>query len=288
MKRILFLLSSLFLQQQSFSAEYTVDDSLKVVRMLLEGAKQPSTENMVLFYAKQFADVLYGAATLEKSATEELVVNLHRLDCTTFVETVLALAYTTCNGSDGWDDFLFWLQTLRYQNGIRNGYASRNHYFSQWIQNNELLELVHESGGPTFSGVQKLDLSYMSMNPEKYPRLKEEPELVASIRKSEEIYKGKIVRYIPTDSLNVMHNLQREISDGDILAFVTNKKGLDVSHLGFAVWDNEGKLHLLHASSLRKKVTFETITLYSYLKKMPSCLGLRVIRPLCKENKNIK
>ena len=71
-----------------------------------------------------------------------------------------------------------------------------------------------------------------------------------------------------------------EIHDGDILAIVTSKKGLDVSHLGFAVWSEDGKLHMLHASSLHGKVLLESITLYEYLKRQSSCMGVRVIRPM--------
>ena len=67
------------------------------------------------------------------------------------------------------------------------------------------------------------------------------------------------------------------IHDGDILAIVTRKKGLDTSHLGFAVWQ-KGCLHLLNASSIHKKVVLEPMTLSEYMKKHPSQLGVRVVR----------
>ena len=55
------------------------------------------------------------------------------------------------------------------------------------------------------------------------------------------------------------------------------KKGLDTSHLGFAVW-KEGRLHLLNASSIHKKVVLEPMTLRQYMQKHPSQLGVRVVR----------
>ena len=68
------------------------------------------------------------------------------------------------------------------------------------------------------------------------------------------------------------------VQDGDILALVTNKSGLDVSHVGFAEWGKDGKLYLLDASSIHKKVVLESITLYQYAQQHPSMLGIRVIR----------
>jgi hypothetical protein len=71
--------------------------------------------------------------------------------------------------------------------------------------------------------------------------------------------------------------LRQTIHDGDIIAITCNKKGLDIAHLGFAVWKKNG-LHLLNASQLRKKVVEEPMTLYRYLQKHPSHTGIRIIR----------
>ena len=69
-----------------------------------------------------------------------------------------------------------------------------------------------------------------------------------------------------------------DIRDGDIIAITTSKAGLDVSHVGFAVWGKDGRLHLLNASSIHKKVILEPMTLYQYMQKHPSQTGIRVIR----------
>lgn len=284
--RILALLFCMLLWQQSFSAIYTPMDSLKVVRLLAAGAKQASNENLIMYYAKQFINTPYVPATLEINETEELVVNLRQLDCTTFVEVVVALAFTTWSGTSEWCDFLHWLQTIRYQKGVREGYVSRNHYFSQWILSNAALGLVCEREGEVFTGKQILCLDYMSSHPEKYAKLKHDSLAVKVIREKEQELFGKEVHYISKHSLNALQEEMEYIKNGDILAIVTNKKGLDVSHVGFAVWDNRNQLHLLHASSIHKKVVLDSLTMFAYLNKHSSRLGLRVIRPQYKEQKH--
>ena len=71
--------------------------------------------------------------------------------------------------------------------------------------------------------------------------------------------------------------LRKAVSDGDIIAITCNKPGLDIAHLGFAVWQKDG-LHLLNASQIHKKVVQEPMTLYQYLQKHPSHTGIRIIR----------
>ena len=73
---------------------YNRADSIKVVDLLKKNVDgQP-----ILFYAKQFINVPYVASTLEVSDPEQLVVNLHALDCTTLVETAAALTLTKWQG----------------------------------------------------------------------------------------------------------------------------------------------------------------------------------------------
>ena len=67
------------------------------------------------------------------------------------------------------------------------------------------------------------------------------------------------------------------IKDGDIIAIITSKSGLDTSHIGIAVWHSDG-LHLLNASQIRKNVVEEPMTLHDYMKKHSAQIGIRVIR----------
>ena len=73
--------------------------------------------------------------------------------------------------------------------------------------------------------------------------------------------------------------LRKTVHDGDIIAIVTVKKGLEISHIGIAAWHKDG-LHMLNASSLYHKVVEDHNLLRTYLSKQTSALGIRIARPL--------
>lgn len=270
----LVLCSSAFSQ----SSIHSERDSLKVVRLLEQGRRE-ATAPLHLWYARQLIGTPYVGQTLEVNKREKLVVNLRELDCTTFVETALALAMTHQQESMRFEDYCRNLQTIRYCNGRLDGYASRNHYFTQWITSNEGLGIVHERELPMrISRPQKLDLHYMSQHPQSYPMLKDDTKAQAKIRLYERESDGRTVKYIPRDQLNQPRSSALGVvHDGDILAIVTKKDGLDTSHIGFAVWGKDGRLHLLNASQIHKRVVEEPMTLYEYMGKHPSQLGIRVV-----------
>lgn len=110
-----------------------VDAKLKEIPTLL----QPDFGATMVAVGKTFLKTPYVAKTLEIGDTETLVVNLQGLDCTTFVENVLAFSLMGRNKKDNFDDFTKNLETVRYKDGKLNGYASRLHYFTEWIANNE-------------------------------------------------------------------------------------------------------------------------------------------------------
>ena len=274
-----------FGQSTTDKVSYTREDSLCVVKLLELGAKalpqKVSGEgSLTLFYAKQLMNRPYVAHTLEiKDKEEHLAINLQSLDCTTLVENVCALALTTSQGSKRWQDFLSWLRKLRYDEGKIDGYKSRNHYFSQWIQSGTKLGLVQEVvPSVSISVPMKLNLNYMSTHPESYPLLKVNMEERKLIREMEKRASGATIRYIPKERVGDSKKVLNCIHEGDIIAITTKKAGLDVSHVGFAVWGEDGKLHLLNASSIHKKVVLEPMTLFDYMQKHSSQTGIRVIR----------
>ncbi len=270
---------------QTLGAMYDPEDSIMVEQLLQKAQDLPRHENVILFFGKQFVGLPYGAATLEKSDTERLIINLKQLDCTTFVETVTALTLCHRNKKHRFADYCQALKTIRYQGGVLNQYPSRNHYFSTWIESNERLGIVSEIGPEghskisPFTAVQKLKIDFMTKHAELYPALVNHPEFLSPIAATEKSLTGRTIRYIPKQALGgPKYLLGKAIHDGDILALVTQKDGLDVSHLGFAVWMSDGKLHLLHASSLRHKVIFDDLTLKDYQLKQHTQTGVRVIR----------
>ena len=58
---------------------------------------------------------------------------------------------------------------------------------------------------------------------------------------------------------------------------VTNIKGLDVSHLGIVIKENN-ELYFINASMGGKKVQLEKNTFADYLDRVKSCIGVRVFR----------
>ena len=95
--------------------------------------------------------------------------------------------------------------------------------------------------------------------------------MISQMIEIERKWKNVPVSYIPKTSLNVSSE-ELDIKNGDIIAITTNIKGLDVVHTGFACWV-DGKLHLLHASSVMKKVILDSQTLFEYSKNKKAHTG---------------
>ena len=271
----LFFLASLPLLAKP---QYTSADSAKVVKLLLAGKQQKDKQNLVLFFARKFLGVPYVASTLENNADERLVINLRQLDCTTFVENVLTLTLCTQNGKTTFADFCDQLRKIRYRNG-KVGYPTRLHYFSEWILDNARMGYVEETQtpNPPFSAVQTLQINFMSTHVDNYPMLVRTPAFVKPIAQMENELCGKTCRYIPKAGILNNAACKQAVKDGNILALVTSRAGLDTSHVGFAVWKKDG-LHLFHASSLQKKVVEDKSLLRNYMKKQKSQLGIRVVK----------
>ena len=276
MKRLfIYIIGIMFVQGVMAQTTYQRADSLKICQLL----SQANRETSVLWFARQFLNVPYVAHTLEVNDEERLVVNTRQLDCTTFVETVTALKLCAQQGKRGFDDYQQILQTLRYRQGRLAGYPSRLHYFTDWIRDKVAMRLVDDiqQPNPPFTAVQTVYVDYMSTHPTAYKALKANAALIPEIRAQEQSLTGLKVRYIPKRMVRNKTLLRKAVKDGDILAITCNKKGLEIAHLGFAVWRNDG-LHLLNASMIHKKVVEEPMSLYQYLQKHKSHTGIRVVR----------
>lgn len=262
---------------------YTAADSAEVVSLLaaeVEGASD------VLFYARHFIGRPYVAATLEVCDPEQLVVNLRELDCTTLVETVLALTMTKRQHATTFAAYCDNLRRLRYRDGVMNGYLSRLHYFTWWMHDNVRLGLLADvaQGQPHATAPITVRDSYMSAHPTAYKFLAAHPEWVDSIAAMERAENGADGYYIPEQFTALPASKLTEIKDGDLLAIVTTKAGLDYSHLGFAAWGRDGRLHLLNASSVYHRVVEDTVTLHDYLARRKTSVGIRPLR-LCNNRK---
>ena len=252
-------------------------DSIKVEKWLKEAFALSNDSCRTLHFAKQMLGVPYVAGTLDGNEEEQLVVRTDALDCTTFVETVLALCIADKRDKRDFEGFKKALMQVRYRDGNLNGYASRLHYFSDWIRNNEQMGFVMECTSETTCAQPKeLWLDFMTTHVESYQPMMKKPSLLAGIASVEKKWQGVQVSYIPKEMLNLSPE-KLKIKNGDILAITTDIKGLDVVHVGFAFW-KEGKLHLLHASSSAKKVIEDSKSLYEYSKNKKAHTGVRAIR----------
>ena len=253
-------------------------DSTFVVTALAEARSLPRTTNFPLHFARKFIGQPYVAYTLEVNDEERLVVNTRQLDCTTLVENVTALTLCVYRNLYTWRDFQNALVEMRYRDGRLDGYTSRLHYFTDWIDDNTHKKIVTEvqAPNPPFTAVQTIAVSYMSSHPTAYKALKAHPEMVPVIAAQEDSLNGRQYRYIPKADVRDTKAMRCAIHDGDIIAITCSKPGLDIAHLGFAVWRNDG-LHLLNASMLHKQVIEEPMTLGQYLSKHPSHTGIRIV-----------
>ena len=230
----------------------------------------------VIGVAQSYLGTPYVAGTLEVEGEERLIIKEDGVDCTTFVELSVARWLTERSDSLTFEQQV---QALRYRGGVIDGYLSRLHYFTDWVNENARRGVWHEvglEGEDPMWVTDTLTLSFMSKHPQSYPYLKKNAWAVDSIKVIEQRYTRYPIHYIGKEFLNLGPK-ELPIFDGDILALVTTIEGLDVTHLGFAVWKGD-TLHLMHASTKQGKVVIDEQPLYDYLKNRKSCPGIRVVR----------
>lgn len=282
MRNLLFFIISLLpCLAEAQSVEYTKTDSIKVMQLLNNAPRKSSANEYMIHFGKALQGVPYVGKTLENNTTEKLVVNLRELDCTTFTENVLALSLCMRDGKKSFEAFTDYLRRIRYDKGYVS-YPSRLHYFTSWIDANSKQDFAAEviAEQAPFTATKTLNVNFMSQHADLYPALVRDKAIVDSIRITEKALTGKSFRYIPKSALNQHSLLKKYIQTGDIIVIITNKEGLDTSHIGIASWHSDGTLHLLNASQIHKKVIDEPMTLYRYMQKHPSQIGIRVVSPL--------
>ncbi|NWF91627.1 MAG: DUF1460 domain-containing protein [Syntrophaceae bacterium] len=251
-----------------------------------------------------FLGTPYVAGTLESKDDEQVTVNLRGFDCVTFVENVVALTWLTephlqslrhptslpsggtsrpgvGGPSAGWvrsgersfEDFRHLIEKVRYRGGRLQGYSSRLHYFSDWIFDNQkkgvVRDVTRKIGGRPF----RKEIHFMTSNQDLYPQLKKGAELrkMGSVEKA---ITRRSLFFIPKEDVR---HLEDRIRDGDLIAITTNRKGLDIQHVGLAA-RVKNRVHLLHASSREGKVLLSKETLQRYLMKSRARSGIMVAR----------
>jgi hypothetical protein len=227
----------------------------------------------------------YVAFTLEEylkaggsaTDTEPLYLSLTRFDCVSLVESCLAIARVADDGGvPTWQSFGREMERMRYRDGVRRNYASRLHYFSEWITDGARRGLLRDLGGELGGVPDTRPLRFMTEHRSSYPGLANE-ESFRAIAAMERSLDG-------TPRLVVSTNRIPEVSDriqsGDVLAFATSIPGLDVSHAAFAYRDTAGVLRELHAPLSGGSVEVTRATLPEYVAGIRRSTGILVARPL--------
>jgi Protein of unknown function (DUF1460). len=232
--------------------------------------------NPMLSNALLFLDTPYTPNTLEVNNIEELVVNADEVDCTTFVEYVLAMSLCDEQGDDMMEsDFATNLEKIRYRNGKIDGYTSRLHYITEWISDNVKKGIIEDITASKSKEIIPVFVNYMSTHPESYRQLTDSAQNISKMAQIEKQISGQKVHYV--SKINLPRDGFPWIKNGDIIAFTTGTPGLDISHMGIAIY-LKGNLHLIHASSRDKKVIVDQVALYKQLDRDKNVTGIRVLR----------
>jgi hypothetical protein len=231
--------------------------------------------DLVTGIALCFLGAPYKEATLDGQGKEKLIVNLRQFDCFTFVESMLALARWFASGKKSPREYPRQLKLIRYRQGVISGYASRLHYFTDWLRDNEKKKIIKNVTRTLGGSTRRKKINFMTTNSGLYPALKNKSNYQQMLTAEKNISH----RNITIIEKNKVSARIKNIQTGDIIAFATDVEGLDVAHVGFAL--RQGKnLYLLHSSSKEGAVVISKTTLAAYLKSNKKYTGIIVARPV--------
>lgn len=234
-----------------------------------------STAEIIIAAAKYLLGTPYVASTLEE-VPERLIINLHQTDCILFAESCLGFAITVKSKNPTFSHFREVIKSLRYRDGIVNGYTSRIHYTSEWMAQAFEKGYLTDMSKLWCNAIAPNKFAYMSRNPEKYKQLAGNKNNVDKIKAIENRLNGEIFYYIPKERVeSILPNLQ----SGDIVGFNTTTEGIDISHVGIIYVEN-GRVGFIHASYTEKKVVIEKRTLLEYINSFSTNNGIRIARPI--------
>jgi hypothetical protein len=227
----------------------------------------------------------YEANTLEAylhagasgTTKEPLTLSLTRFDCVTLVEACLATARVArAGGVPVWEQFAQEVERMRYRDATRGAYATRLHYFSEWIADGERRGLLRDLGR-SLGGVEDArPLRFMTAHRGSYVALSDQ-RVYEAIAQMERHLDGRPRAVIPTARIAEVSD---RIETGDVLAFATSISGLDVSHAALAYRDERGVLRVLHAPLSGGTVEVSRNTLPDYVAAIRGSTGILVARSI--------
>jgi len=154
---------------------------------------------LLIATALRFIGAPYELQTLEQGIAEPLVANLRAFDCATFVESVVAMVLAMKAGKENFGHFISILEKIRYRKGLRDGYASRLHYFTDWIRDNQrmgfLSDLTSQIGGVPI----KKSLHDITNHRNEHKQLQDK-NVFRRMRDAETVCSRRIFHVIPKES----------------------------------------------------------------------------------------
>ena len=250
------------------------------VYSLVKGDTQSPMQQLVTNIAQQFLETDYVASTLEEEP-EELRVFLDKTDCILFVELCSSFALTTkglriVQAGDGkhfrlnpkpsveraepsYELLCDNIRNMRYRIGNVEDYASRIHYTSEWILQNQTNGILREYSAELGEEFEQ-KFYFMSTHRDNYKQLADSMQLMKIQAVENHLNEQKPFYFISQDRLR-QPEIISQIQSGDIVCFMSKQgNGIDIAHvaIAFAV---DGEMHFIHASYGAKKVKIEEKTL---------------------------
>jgi hypothetical protein len=218
---------------------------------------------------------LGGTLDISPEIGEVLRPNLAGLDCVTFAEQAWAIAVATEPQGISQTRFLDELTQIRYRGGRNFGYASRLHYFSDWMNDHvaqgRAIDVV--KGSPDAIPFAR-QVGFMTRNADKYPALAR-PGMLDSMKEVESRLNATPRWWWAKPMTS---DAAQRLESGDIVGFADVRAGLDCAHVGI-IWREGETVRVLHASSLAKRVILdEEIT--ALVNRNRAWSGLLAIRPV--------
>jgi hypothetical protein len=210
------------------SGKFSLEELDHIIR---ESSKIKAVDTRIAFLSRQFLGMDYIESTLigDINTPEVFVINLKGVDCFTFIDYIEAMRL-----SDSFSEFKNNLKKIRYKSG-RVTFKNRNHFFTDWIEFNSdfVNDVTDEISNKKFIRVIK------TLN-EKENGIYFLPGIKPFQRQ---------ITYIPSDRID--EPIINKLRTGDYIGVYSKIKGLDVSHVGIIIKDND-KVYLRHASSSAK------------------------------------
>jgi cell wall-associated NlpC family hydrolase len=184
---------------------------------------------------------LIGSAESPEIFTDEI----SGFDCVTFIETVLARAF-----SRNKKESVSILRQIRYQGGSVD-WKRRNHYMTDWIRNNARNGMVRHVDFGTTAITKKRRL-----------------DLIPGLRP-----RNCTFSCLPKRSLS---RIDSRLQTGDLIFFASTRPQLDIFHCGVVIRDGE-RLLLRHASRSQSGVVEQDLSRFLKANRMS---GIMVVRPI--------